>query len=110
MYTQRIYIFPHVTVLVTGTRSQKIVQGKIIQSQGPLIRLQCTLMQTVISDFETETRHLWPYLRIEQVKECFARFDTNSDGRISFTEFVKFYNWFLKEVQKRKKELPRSLL
>jgi len=34
-----------------------------------------------------------------KVKECFARFDTNSDGRISFTEFVKFYNWFLKEAQ-----------
>ena len=110
MSTQRIYIFPNVTVLVTGAWRPSYVHRPIIQSQGTLIRLQCTLTQTVISDFETETRHLWPYLRIEQVKECFARFDTNSDGRISFTEFVKFYNWFLKEVQRRKKELPRSLL
>merc|ERR1711907_628854 len=30
----------------------------------------------------------------QKVKECFKKFDANSDRRISFSEFVTFYNWF----------------
>ena len=33
-----------------------------------------------------------------QVDQCFTQFDVNNDQRLSFPEFVEFYNWFQEQV------------